>query len=138
MSHAQCTWLDRIPVPPRRSTPSLPYPLNGSITCNPQHGVQFGRLAEQSPIAGYESNDPVEDNSTEVTTILLPLRRACIGSTYNSGEDIATTPPSSEFCQSGFACHLCVQVWTEQSEERLWRSRGGRDLHQQLHPEIQQ
>ena len=31
------------------STPSLLYPLNGSISCNPQHGVPLGRLAEQSP-----------------------------------------------------------------------------------------
>ena len=28
MSHAQCTWPDRIPLRPPHSTPSLPYPLN--------------------------------------------------------------------------------------------------------------
>ena len=49
MSHAQCSWLDRIPFPLPRSTPSPLYPLNGSISCNPQQGVPFGRLAEQSP-----------------------------------------------------------------------------------------
>ena len=31
MSHAQCTWLDRIRLPLPRSTPSLLYLLNGSI-----------------------------------------------------------------------------------------------------------
>ena len=49
MSHAQCSWLDRIPFPLPHSTPSPLYPLNGSISCNPQQGVPFGRLAEQSP-----------------------------------------------------------------------------------------
>ena len=53
MSHAQCSWLDRIPFPLPRSTPSLLYPLNGSISCNPQQGVPFGRLAEQSPITRH-------------------------------------------------------------------------------------
>ena len=44
----------------------------------------------------YEPNDSVEVDSTEVTTVLSPSRRASIGSTYNSGEDIATTPALSE------------------------------------------
>ena len=39
------------------------------------------------------------------------------------------------FCQSGFACHLCVQVWTEQSGWRLPGSRGGPDNHPKLHPQ---
>ena len=41
------------------------------------------------------------------------------------------------FGQSGFACYLCAQVWTEQSGWRLQDSPGGRDLHQRLHPQIQ-
>ena len=63
MSHARCSRLNLIPLPPPHSTPSLLYPLNGSILRNPQHGVPFGRLAEQSPITGYEPNDPVEVSS---------------------------------------------------------------------------
>ena len=47
-------------------------------------------------MAGYELNDPVEESSTEVTTKLKPMRRASIGSTYFSGEDIATTFATSE------------------------------------------
>ena len=51
MSHAQCTRLDRIPLRPPHSTPSLLYPPNRTIICNPQQKrVQFGRLAEQSPL----------------------------------------------------------------------------------------
>ena len=38
MSHAQCSWLDRILFLLPHSTPSL---LNGSISCNPQHGLLF-------------------------------------------------------------------------------------------------
>ena len=93
MSHAHCTWLDRILLPLPHSTPSLFHPLKWSISCNPQHGIQF---AEQSPITGYEPNDLVEDSSTEVATMFQPSRRASVGSTYNSGEDIATTLASSD------------------------------------------
>ena len=89
MSHAQRSWLDRISCPPPHSTPSLLYPPNRSIPCISPQGVPFGRLAEQSPVTGYEPNEPVEVGSTEVTTLLLPSRRASIGST-------ATTPASSE------------------------------------------
>ena len=60
VTHAQCTWLDRIPLPPQHSTPSLLYPLNGSIPCNPQHGVPFGRLAEQSPSEGDDKQSELE------------------------------------------------------------------------------
>ena len=97
MSHAQCTWLDRILLSPPHSTPSLLCLLNWSILCNPQHGVQFGRFAELCFVTVYdEPNDPVEVRSTEVTTMLSPPRRASIGSTSNSGEETATTPASSE------------------------------------------
>ena len=78
--------------PAAHSTPSLLYLLNRSILCNPQHGVQFGGLAEQNPMTGYEPNDNVEVSSTEVTTTLFPSRRASVGSTYN----ISATPVSSE------------------------------------------
>ena len=36
-----------------------------------------------------------------------------------------------------FLVTYCVQVWTEQSEWRLRGSRGGRDPHAKLHPQIQ-
>ena len=48
---------------------------------------------EQSPLTSNEPNDPVEVSSTEVTTMLLPSRKASIGSNYRSGEDIVTTLP---------------------------------------------
>ena len=96
ISHAQCSWLDCILVLPPHSTPSLLSSPNRSIPCDPQQGVPFGRLAEQSPITGYEPNDPVEVGSAEVTTMLLPSRRASIGSTHNSGKGIATARASSE------------------------------------------
>ena len=39
---------------------------------------------------------PVEVSSTEVTTTILPSRKDSVGSTYNSGEDIATILAVSE------------------------------------------
>ena len=93
MSYA---WLDRITFLLPHSTPSLHYLSNRSNSCVPQRRVPFGRMAEQSPLTGCEPSDLVEVSSTEVTTMLSPLRKASIGSTYNSGEDVATTPASSE------------------------------------------
>ena len=96
MSHTQCTWLDRILLPLPHRTPSSLCPAQRSIRHDPQHGVQLGRFAEQCPMTVYEPNDSVEVDTTEVTTVLSPPRRASIGSTYNSGEDSATTPALSE------------------------------------------
>ena len=39
-----------ITFPLLHNTPSLPYPPNRGISCNPQQRVPFGHLAEQSPI----------------------------------------------------------------------------------------
>ena len=78
------------------STPSFLDSSHGRVHCDTHHGGLFGRLAEQGPLVSYEPNDPVEVSSTVVTTKLLPSRRVSIGSTYNSGEDIAAAPASSE------------------------------------------
>ena len=60
----------------------------------------FARFAEESPLVGYEPNALVEVSRTEVTTTLLLSRKASIGSTYNSGDDIAATPAASEMDDS--------------------------------------
>ena len=122
MSRAQCTWLDRIPLPPPHSSPSLLHPLNGSTPWNPQHGVQFGRLADQSPIRGFEPNDPVEVSSVEVMTMLSLSRRASIGSSYNSGEDIAT-PASSEVDERQSMGMLASPLFTQKREASATPSR---------------
>ena len=77
------------------SSPLL-FPPNRTNPCAPQSGLFFARFAEQSPVTGCEPNAPVEVSSTEVTTVLLPSRKASIGPTYNSGEDIVTMPTVSE------------------------------------------
>ena len=69
---------------------SLLNPPNRTNPCAPQSGLLFGRFAEQSPLTGFEPSAPVEVSSTEVTTTLLPSRKASSGSTHNSGEDIVT------------------------------------------------
>ena len=74
MSH---TWLDRALFLLLHSTPSPLDPPDMAFPCVPLQGVPLGRLAEQNPITVYEP-------------------RACFGSTYTSGEDIATTPVSPE------------------------------------------
>ena len=93
MSH---TWRDRAPFPLPHSTPSQIDPPDKTNPCAPQPGLLFGRVAQQRPLTSYEPNAPVDVSSTEVTTTLLPSRKASIGSTCNSGEDIVTAPAVSE------------------------------------------
>ena len=50
----------------------------------------------ETPLTGYEPNVIVEVSSAEVTPTLLPSTRASFGSADNSGEDVTTTPVSSE------------------------------------------
>ena len=78
ITSAQCTWLNRILLPHPHGTPSSLYPSPGTTHCDPQHGVEFGPSCRTEP-----HNDPVEVTSTEVTTMLLPSKRASIESTYN-------------------------------------------------------
>ena len=55
-----------------------------------------GKASCPSPLEGYEPNAPVEVISTEVTPTLLLSRRGSIGSTSDTGDDIATTPAALE------------------------------------------
>ena len=63
---------------------------------DPRTEGRSGRLALQSPLTGYEPNATVEVSSAEVTPVLLPSRRASFCSVKNSGQDVTTTPVSSE------------------------------------------
>ena len=84
-----------LPVPFARHTPSLPYhSLREQQPCNPRHGGLFGRMAELNTLAGYEPNDLIEMNNTEVTPIFF--HRSCVTSTCDSAESIATPPPESD------------------------------------------
>ena len=93
------TLIDPPLTSPSQSTPtssSLLFPSHWLTTSTPQTGLLFGRFAEQSPLAGHEPNAPVEVSSTEATPIMLPSRKGSLGSTYNSGDDLATSPAASE------------------------------------------
>ena len=109
MSHTQRSWLDRITFLLPHSTPTLVCPSNRSVSCIPQHGVPFGRLAEQSQVKGYEPTVL----SRLAARRLRPSRRAGTGSTYNSGEDIATTPASSEVDERPYMGLLASPVLTQ-------------------------
>ena len=93
------TSLEHAPFSLQHDTPtssSLFYPPNRTNPCAPQPGLLCGRFAVQSPLTGCEPNALVQVSSTDATTTLLPSRKASIGSTYKSGEDIVTTPAVSE------------------------------------------
>ena len=50
--------------------------------------------AESNTLTGYEPNDFVEMNNTEVTPIFV--HRPCVTSTFDSAESIATPPQESD------------------------------------------
>ena len=96
MSYAQSSWSDFPPSPLPRHIPSLLYPRTVPNNHDPRTEGQSGRFAAQSSLTGYEPNATVEVSSAEVTLVLQPSRRASFRSVYNSGEDVTTTPVSSE------------------------------------------
>ena len=64
--HAQSSLSDYLPLPLPHGTPRTETP-----TAIHSFGGQFGRLAGESPLTGYEPNDPVEVSSSEVTPMLF-------------------------------------------------------------------
>ena len=67
-----------------------------------------------------EPNDAVVVSRAQVATMLSPSRRASIGSTYNSGEDIATTLASFEVDEKTNLGMLASPLLT-QERERDWQ-----------------
>ena len=90
MSHPQSLWSDVPYFPHPQHSPSAELPHD------PRAEGQSGRLAEQSPLTGYEPNATVEVSSAKVTPVLPPSRRASFCTVYDSGEDVITTLVSSE------------------------------------------
>ena len=75
---------------------SLLFPSQGDDHWDddPRHGATFGRLAESNTREGYEPNDLIVMNNTEVTLVFL--HRPSVTSTYDSAESIATLPHKSD------------------------------------------
>ena len=87
---------------------SLLYPWNRTNAFSTPQGLLSGRIAEQSPLTGYEPNALVGVSSTEVTTP-LPSRKASNGSETRSshvrtrtGKPVATC--SNEKIESRLKC----------------------------------
>ena len=114
------TMLDHVPFSLHHvaSTSSLLNPPNRTNPCAPQSGLLFGRFAEQSPLTGYDPSAPVEVSSTEVTTTLLPSRKASIGSTHKSGEDIVTTLAVSEVDERSNLGMLASPLLSQERDKR--------------------
>ena len=97
---------------------SLLNPPNRTNPCAPQSGLLFGRFAEQSPLTGYEPSAPVEVSSTEITTTLLPSRKASSETTHNSGEDIVTTLAVSEVDERSDLGKLTSPLLSQERDNR--------------------
>ena len=97
ISHPKSLWSDVPYFPHPQHSPSVLFPSHSAEQPHdPRAEGQSGRLAEQSPLTGYEPNATVEVSSAEVTLVLPPSRRASFCTVYNSGEDVTTTLVSSE------------------------------------------
>ena len=102
---------------------SLLFPQNRTNTCAPPTGLFFCRFAEQFPLTDYEPKAPVEVSSTEVATTLLPSRKASIGMTCNSGEDIVTTPAVLEVDERSDLGMLASPLLTQERERERDRNK---------------
>ena len=72
-------------------------------------------LPDKVLFTGFGATDLVEVSSTGVTPVLIP-RRASIGSTCNSGEDIAATPAASEVDETQIMGLLVSPLYTQKRE----------------------
>ena len=79
-------------APSSMTAPSLLFPSASSTPAAPQGGWLFGRLAERSPLTGYEPKTTIEV-STEHTPINLLSRK---GSFDSDLDDLATIVDASE------------------------------------------
>ena len=66
--------------------------MSTSTTTPP--GLWFGRLAEPSPLTGYEPN-ALNEVSSDATPVVLPSRRCSLGT---NADDLATALDASEAC----------------------------------------
>ena len=114
------TLLDWPLISSSQSTPtssSLLFPSHWPTTSTPQTGLLFGRFAEQSPLTGYEPSAPIEVSSTEATpSILLLSRKGSLGSTHNSGDDLATTAAALEVGERSDLGMLAPPLFSQKRE----------------------
>ena len=102
-------------------TPSLLFPSLGDVHWDPLLGAQFGRFAEQPLFTDYELHDLMEVSNSEVAPTLFQGSSARSASTFNSGEDIATTPVESKINDAQFLRMLASSRYTQEAEARLDR-----------------
>ena len=81
-------------------------------TATLQGGSCIGRLAEQSPLTGYEPKSLI-DVSREHTPIILPSRR---GSLDTNVDDLATTLDASEVCDTTDVGRLTSPLFSQERE----------------------
>ena len=81
MSHAQSLWSDFPPFPLSQHVPSLLFPSHSVEPCDPRTGGQSGRLAEQGPLTGWESEP-------------------CLSTSLRSSSDVKVDVPTLLFCSS--------------------------------------
>ena len=97
MSHAQSHLLDLLPHALENTPASVQFTTHRDDPRenDSRQGGEFGRLAEQSLLTGYESNDLIAVGNAEIMPLLFQ-RRTSRASTYHSGEDTVATPNDSE------------------------------------------
>ena len=90
-------------------TPLLNASLSQKPCAAPQGGLILGRLAEQSPLAGYEPNSLIEASS-EHTPINFPSRKDSFDTDFN---DLATTVAASEITDTIEVGHLPSPLFSQ-------------------------
>ena len=121
MIHAQSSLLDPLHPALLTRTPSLLFPSHVNVHWDPLLGAQFGRFAEQPLFTDYELHDLMEVSNSEVAPTLFQGSSARSASTFNSGEDIASTPVESKINDAQFLRMLASPRYTQETEASVDR-----------------
>ena len=95
-------------TPSPTTSPSLLYPSASPSAVPLQGGLRFGRLAEQSPLTGYEPESLIEVSS-EHTPINLLSRKDSFDTNL---DDLATTVDASEMLDTTDAGRLTSPLFS--------------------------
>ena len=99
-------------APGSSTSPSLLYPSMSPSTPFLQGGLCCGRLAEQSPLTGYEPKSLIEVSS-EHPPVILPSRR---GSLDTNVDDLVTTQDASEVCDTTDVGRFTSTLFSQERE----------------------
>ena len=115
MQHDSFAFAPVFPFPVSVGAHSLLDPPHEVPLCGRRQRDRFGRLAESSAATGYEPNDFIEEDTSEVAPTIFQVVSAC-ASTQNSRQDGAVTPVEPEINDAQIIGMLASPLFSKERE----------------------